>query len=119
MRSLVRAKTLPYRPAFSFPQLIFISPILKRKENDSTTESQSHGSCSYSLTLIKDNNWSKHLPGSDPTLPLAEATFQNDPKITDEAALTNFLHEVVGFLSQPLTDYRKTTSNKLGVIIGM
>lgn len=77
-KNISMCQNAAYSPIFIFPKVIFILPILKQKAKDSTTESQSYGYYFHSLTLIKDNNWSKHLPENDPT-PFGLSDFLKQP----------------------------------------
>lgn len=61
-------------PLFLFPTVIFISPSLKQKGQETTTQSYSDRFYFYSLTLIKDDSTSC-LTQTGPMLRLWEQSF--------------------------------------------
>lgn len=62
-------------PLFLFPTVIFISPSLKQKGQETTTQSYSDSYYFYNLTLIKDDSSSDCLTQTGPMLCLWEQSF--------------------------------------------
>lgn len=92
---LLCAKNGAWGPLFIFPTVIFILPILKKKEKKKNppTESHIHSFYFYSLTVIKDNSSSKLSDWKQSHAVFGRAQFLNTvPKlpINYEGGLRNF-----------------------------